>query len=105
MTPRTWIVLLVVALLGSNLFWLIQTLDAGISYTYQEASLDTAENIAKAAVAVANLDLIGLPLDQAFERVQSLEATFSVFEKSDGCIYVSEVCIYANESGIVQGVK
>lgn len=105
MIPRAWITLLVLALIGSNVFWLIKILDAGISYTYQGASLDSALETAKAAVAIANLDLIGLPKEQAFERAKSLEGTFSVFDKSDGCIYVSEVCILAGESGVIREVR
>ncbi len=105
MSSRTWIVFLVIALLATNAFWIIQTFDAGISYTYQEASLDTASRKARAAIAISNLGILGLPKSQALEKLKRLEGDYSIFEKSDGCIYVSEICIYSDETGLIQGVR
>jgi len=105
MSSRTWIVLLVIALLSTNAFWIIQTLDAGMSYTYQQASLDTASEKVEAAIVISNLGIIGLSKSEALEKLKALEGDYSIFEKSDGCIYVSEICVYSDEAGLIQGVR
>jgi hypothetical protein len=106
MSLKTWIVILLLALIGSNVYWLIQMLDAGISYTYLHSSLDMAEQTSEAAIEIANMNLIGLTQAEALAQLTALEPQISVFWKAEEhCIYAAEVCVFVNSAGNVQGVK
>ncbi len=106
MSLKTWIVILLLALIGSNVFWLIQMLDAGISYTYLHSSLDTAERTSEAAIEIAKMNLVGVAQEEALEQLRALEPQISVFWKEqESCIYAAEVCVFINPAGNVQEVK
>jgi hypothetical protein len=106
MSLKTWIVILLIALIGSNVFWLIQMFDAGISYTYLDSSLDTAERRSEAAIEIANMNLVGVTQEEALAQLKALEPQISVFWKEqENCIYAAGVCVFINSAGNVQEVK
>jgi len=99
------IIVLAVLLVGSNLYWFYRMMDIGISNTYREASFDTLRNSYDAAIGLANLNLIGMSADEAIETVFEAEVSEAAFEKSDGCLYVSEVCLQLDESRTVIEIR
>ena len=105
MRRKAPIIVLAVLLVGSNLYWLYQMVDIGISNTYREASFDTLRSSYDAAIGLVNLNLVGLSADEALAKISAAEVSSAVFEKSDGCIYVSEVCVQLDKSRTVIEVR
>lgn len=92
MKSRIWIIILIVLLLGSNAYWIYNTIDFGLSYTYLEASAEHASKRAEQAIQVANLNLIGLDADEAQALLHSDAYDLETFEK-EGCLWVGGICL------------
>ncbi|CAA0091441.1 Uncharacterised protein [Halioglobus japonicus] len=101
MSSKKWIVLLALLLLGSNAYWLIHVIDGGISYTYLESDRDLAESSAIAVTALANLNLIGLSKDEALAKIESLEKETPFYKSVDSCIYLAQICVKIDSTGMV----
>lgn len=102
MTAKYWIVALVLLLLLTNAFWFYAIIDQGISFTYLEASRDSATQDLAETRRLANLDLIGRGADEAKALVGESLSGFEPFEK-EGCLYVDQVCLRLSDERIVIG--
>lgn len=84
---KTIIIVLLFTLIGSNAFWLYQSIDSGISYTYMEASASDCQRTLGVAIAVIpiiadpNSDKSAVVL--AVKKVSDVES----FEK-DGLVWI-----------------
>ena len=105
MKPLHWIFSLAGLLVATNLFWLYQVIDGGVTQTYRDAQAELNETMYREAVRLANLDLIGLPADEALTRIGTDLKGFEPFEKAeDPCIYVGQVCVRLDEDRVVVGI-
>jgi len=95
----TYIVLLL-ALVGSNAFWVYQSIDFGISYTYMEASATDCHKMLRVAVAV--IPIVADPNSGKLETVKAAEkaADAKSFEK-DGLVWIDGLGLGFNELGRV----
>jgi len=91
---------LLLALVGSNAFWVYQSIDFGISYTYMEASATGCHRMLRVAVAV--IPTIADPESGKLETVRAAEkaANADSFEK-DGLVWIDGLGLGFNESGRV----
>lgn len=92
MKSRTWIIVLILLLLVSNAYWVYNTIDFGVSYTYLEASAEHASKRAEQAMQLANLNLIGLDADEAQALLRNDVVGLEAFEK-EGCMWVGGICL------------
>ena len=60
---------LIVLLLGTNGFWLYAFVDDAVTCMYSDASYDMTDQMYRQSLAIANLNLIGLTVDEAREKV------------------------------------
>lgn len=102
MSAKYWIVALVGLLLLTNAFWFYAIVDQGISYTYLEASYDSASNSLAETRRLANLNLIGRGADEVKTLVGESLSGFEPFEK-EGCLYVGQVCLRLDDDRVVVG--
>ena len=108
MKPKYWIAALAVLLVVTNLFWLYQTIDTGITLTYVNSSAEMSGESYAQAVRLANLDLIGLPATEAVNRIENDPglSDLNIFEKrEDRCIVVGWVCVRLSEDRLVTGLR
>jgi len=103
MKPKYWIIFLIVLLAVSNIYWFVVLLDQGISNTYREASYEMSEKMLEQTTRIANLQLLGLPADEAIEVLGEDVYGLMPFEK-EGCIIAGNVCIRLDENRIVEGI-
>lgn len=96
-TSKTSFIVLLVALIGSNAFWLYQSVDAGISYSYMEASATECQRMLRVAVAV--IPVIADPESSKADVINVAEEISGTdsFEK-DGLVWVSGFGLGFNES-------
>ncbi len=103
-TSKKAIIVLLIALVGSNLFWLYRTIDFGISYTYMESSATDCFRTLRVAVAVipiaADPNSSKANVVSAAERVSDAES----FEK-DGFVWVDGLGLGFDVSGRVATVS
>jgi len=103
MKCRYWIILLVIALVSSNAYWMMTTLDSGITLTYQESSLELTQKMHEQTLRLANLELIGLGADEALEKIGKDVYGLQPFEK-EGCINAGNICVRLDENRKVVGI-
>jgi hypothetical protein len=93
------IVLLIAVLVVSNAWWAYQVLDAGVTYTYQSASLEESQQALSQAVAIINAIGSG---DASRERiVAAANKSWSAgepFEK-DGYLWVGRLGLRFSDTG------
>ena len=98
--PRT---ALVVLLLGSNAFWILRSYEDSISITYLGERLDSTVQNFEHAVALANLNLIGVSSGEAKQLIGTSDPGLDLRE-IDECLYAGDICIKTDENGIVTSV-
>jgi hypothetical protein len=69
MKPKYWIITLAIALVLSNGFWLYQTIDTGITMTYQDSSFELAQKMYEQTILLANMQIIGLGADEVITKI------------------------------------
>lgn len=102
---KTAILLLSIALLGSNAWWLYHAIDAGVTSAYREASW--RENHAALAQALAILPVAAQPDStpaQVLSAAKSAAATKESFQK-DGYTWVGELGLRFDTAGRLSKVK
>ena len=91
------VAVLMVALIGSNAFWLYMSADAGVSYSYMEASATENQRMLRVAVAVipviANPDSSKADVINAAEEFSGTDS----FEK-DGLVWIGGLGLGFDES-------
>ncbi len=104
MSSKHVIISLVIALVGSNLYWLLGAVDDGVTLTYVEADAELTRNALDQTIVLANADLIGLSADEVLEMLPTDISELEPFEK-EGCLYYHTVCLKLSESRIVTGIR
>ena len=79
-------------LVGSNLFWIYRVFDSGVTMTYMEAGQDLERAQRDQLVVLSNLDVIGLSMEEAKQKIGNDVHGNELFFK-EGCIWASQVCI------------
>lgn len=83
-------------LLLSNLGWVVaysmQSLDHGITQSYQSASFDTLDRMLDQALVVANFNLVGKPLSEVQSTIEKDSYGSAPFIK-EGCLYAGGLCL------------
>ena len=98
------IVLLSFALIGSNIWWAYGALDAGITYTYQQDSLQKSQEALTQAVAVIKASGQGATKEAVLAAaISSAEGATEPFEK-EGYIWVGSIGLRFSEGGHLQEV-
>lgn len=95
----TAIALLVIALVASNAWWAYRLLDAGVSHTYQGASLEESQQALSQALAV--IKVLGAGKDSREQVVQAAQAAWpstEPFEK-DGYLWVGRLGLRFDQAG------
>jgi len=100
---KHWIATLAFLLISSNVFHIYNTFDNGVTITYLESSFQQSNSMYGQVVKLANLNLIGLPSDEAIKIIGKDEDENEPFVK-DGCIYASQVCVRLNKINVVEGI-
>ena len=101
---KYWILSLVAALIITNGYWLYNAVDNGVSYTYLEASFDSATKSLEQTTRIANLNVIGKTADEILKLLNPNVYGLEPFEK-EGCIYAAQVCLKLDEARIVVSVE
>lgn len=98
------IVLLSVALVGSNIWWAYGALDAGITYTYQQDSLQKSQEALKQALAVIKASAQGAKKGAVLAAaISNAEGATEPFEKG-GYIWVGSIGLRFSQGGHLQEV-
>ncbi|PWV60202.1 hypothetical protein [Plasticicumulans acidivorans] len=98
-TTTAAIGILAAALLVSNVWWAYRLLDAGVSYTYQGASLEESQQALAQALAV--IDALGAERrsrEQVVQAVQAAWPSVEPFEK-DGVLWVGRLGLRFDAAG------
>ena len=100
MNLRIVIASLIVALVGTNLFWMYVVFDQGVTQTYLDASLQLTTNQLEQTTILSNLDLKGLSAERAIETIGKDVYGFKPFVK-EGCIVAGGVCVILEDNRVV----
>lgn len=92
------IVILVVALMGSNTWWAFRMLDAGVSYTYQGVALDDNQQALKQVLAVIKASNSANATREMIIAAAQAAVPSDPFEK-DGFVWVGKVGLRFDEGG------
>jgi len=101
MKPKYLIVILLFALIGSNLYLLYALFDQGVSLMYTTDSLGRARRQYEQTVILANLNLTGLSSKEAIEKIGEDIYEQNPFIK-EGCIWASQVCVRLEDDKVVR---
>ena len=94
--------MLSLALIGSNIWWAYGALDAGITYTYQQDSLQKSQEALKQALAVIKASGQGATKDAVLAAaISNAEDAIEPFEK-EGYIWVGSIGLRFSEGGQLQ---
>lgn len=93
------ITLLVLVLIASNAWWAYRVLDAGVSYTYQGASLEESQQALSQALAVIKASSNpGATRTQVIEAAQKAWSSGEPFEK-EGYLWVGRLGLRFDRQG------
>lgn len=100
------IIILFVSLIGSNAWWAYRLLDAGVSYTYQGASLEESQQtLVQSFEIIKSLVSSDFSRDTIIEAAQKTLDSTEPFEK-DGYLWVGSLGLRFNEANqLVEVVK
>ena len=101
---KYWIIGLLTLLIGSNLFWIYSIIDDAVTCTYSKASYDLLYQTHQQALRLSNLNLIGLPVEEAREVVGKDINGFEPFMK-EGCLYVGQICLEIGKDQTIKVVR
>ena len=91
--------LLAVALVASNAWWAYKVLDAGVTLTYQKASLEEAQQALSQALAIIKVSgSSNVTRAQIVEAAQKAWPSGEPFEK-DGYLWVGRLGLRFDKSG------
>jgi hypothetical protein len=98
---KVWIIVLAAILVGSNLFWFGQFLNAGINHTTTLLELKTTRKALDTAFALANLNLIGLDVAEARQKINTSLKSEPSTTLQGSCIYIEKICVRLDNNGTV----
>lgn len=106
MRRNTKILTLIIFL--SNIGWLVaysgQSIDHGITLTYQDASFDTVDKMLDQALVVANGNLVGKPLSEVKAAIKTDSYGLQPFIK-EGCMYAGGLCLEIGPDSTIAKVR
>ena len=106
MKTQHWIALLVALLVISNAFWFYQAVDSGVSLTYARSNAELTTNTLDAAVRLANMNLVGAPVETALRRIEADSGLPEAFEKTtERCVVVAQLCVRYNADRTIIGIS
>lgn len=91
-----------IALVGSNLWWAYGALDAGITYTYQQDSLEKNQEALKQALAVIKASAKGGSKEAVLAVAASNAGGASEPFEKEGYVWVGSIGLRFSESGQLQ---
>lgn len=98
-TTTAVIATLAAALLVSNVWWAYRLLDAGVSYTYQGASLEESQQALAQALAIINaLGAERRSREQVVQAAQAAWPSVEPFER-DGVLWVGRLGLRFDAAG------
>ncbi len=103
MKSKLAIILLVLALIGTNAYWLFVIIDQGITQTYMDSSLEMSQKQYEQSVILSNLELNGMSSEEAIKRIGKDVYGSEPFIK-EGCIWAGQVCL-SLENNYVTGIN
>jgi len=93
------VVMLVLALLASNAWWAFRMLDAGISYTYQSASLESTSELLNQSLALLSVvTKPGITRNEVINAARLSNDT-AVSSEKEGYVWVGQLGLKFNEQG------
>ena len=101
---KYWIISLVTLLLATNAFWLYIFIDEAVTDMYTEASNDMTDQMYRQSLALSNLNLIGLSIDEAKNKIGKDIHGFEPFEK-EGCLNVGEICLQISDNRTIEVIR
>jgi hypothetical protein len=101
---KYWIIALVALLLGSNAFWMFALLDDAVTCMYSDASYDITNQMYRQSLALSNLNLVGLSVDEAKVLIGKDIHGFEPFEK-EGCLNVGQICLQVSNSRTIEVIR
>ena len=101
---KYWVFLLILLLLASNGFWIYRLVDDAVTKMYTDASYDMANQMYRQSIVLSNLNLIGLDVDQAKEKIGKDIHGLDSFEK-DGCLYVGQICLQISSNRTIEVIR
>ena len=106
MQAKYWIALLLTLLVISNTLWFYQAVDSGISLTYARSNAELTTRMLDAAVRLANMNLVGIPVETALERIEADSVLPAPFEKTtERCVVVAQLCVRYNADRTIDGIS
>jgi hypothetical protein len=93
------ILILSVLLVGSNLFWLYQSINAGISDTYLNDQFEQEHDALQQVLKILPLVSASKPKSEIISAIERQSGT-AAFEK-EGFIWVGSVGLHFNEAGVL----
>ena len=101
---KYWIIGLVTLLLGSNAFWMYALVDDAVTCMYSDASYDMTDQMYRQSLALSNLNLVGLSINEAKGKIGKDIHGFEPFEK-EGCLYVGQICLQVSENRTIEVIR
>ena len=98
---KVWIVLLAAILVASNLFWFGQAFNVGITLTTTQLELKETSRALDTALALANLNLIGLDATAARQKINNSLQSETAITLRNNCIKVESICVRLDNTGTV----
>lgn len=100
--------ILTAILVLSNLGWIgayiNQSVDHGLTITYQDASYETVSKMLEQALVVANENLVGEPLSEVEALIKTDSYGSEPFIK-EGCLYAGGLCLEISEDSKISKVR
>jgi len=106
MNPKKWKIttaIIFVALIGSNLWWLYQSIDAGITHTYREKVLEEQAQQLKQLLVLGNHYAADRPLSEVKALISKVYPEKDMFEK-DGNLVAGWLVVKASPNGKVSSI-
>ncbi len=97
------ITFLFLALLISNSYWIYKSVDNAVTISYAADSINGTAKALEQAIRVANLNVIGMDAEEAFDLLNPDVDGLEPFEKR-GCISAGQICLVLNDTRSVTGV-
>lgn len=106
LNPRKWKIItavMFVALIGSNLWWLYNSIDAGITHTYREKVLEEQSMQLKQLLVIGNHYATGRQLSEVKALISKVYPEKDMFEK-DGNLVAGWLVVKTTANGKVSSL-
>ncbi len=101
---KYWITGLITLLIGSNAFWIFRLADNAVTDMYTDASSELTEQMYRQSLALSNLNLVGLTIEEAKIKIGTDINGGVLFEK-EGCLYVGQICLQVSNNGTIKELR